>query len=142
MEKLKKYLPSIIGGVLLIVLVVLVLVSKKPIKQGGGEITAASIDDTKALDWAKEQVAQKEQAVIDNEAQQAEYAQKQADQKMAMIAEVKSAGYKGDGSVGDFEEMIKTHPSCLGEFSQKKLDYYSAGGLDSFLQMFQQYNNC
>jgi hypothetical protein len=136
---MKKYLPYIIGGAVLILLIVLVSVKPQPASLGATELTA---DETKALEWAKEQVAQKEQAVIDNEAQQAEYAQKQEAQKTAMIAEVKSAGYKGDGSVGDFEKIIKAHPSCLGEFSQKKLDSYSAGGLDSFLQMFQMYQDC
>lgn len=136
---MKKYLPQIIGAVILVVLIVFVLVNKKPATQGGGEITVASVDDAAALTWAKEQVAAKEQAVIDQAKAETDMAQAQAEAKADLVDKVKADGYKGDGSKDDYEKLIKKFPGYLGEFSQKKLDYYSAGGLDGFLQMWQMY---
>ena len=132
---MKKYLPYVVGVAALALLVILIL----PKKQTLGGIDPASIDDITALAWAKEQVAAKQQAVIDQAKYEADSAKAQADAKDALVVKVKADGYKGDGSKADFEILIKKFPGYLGAYSVDKLNYYSAGGLYSFLQMWQMY---
>lgn len=74
------------------------------------------------------------------------YAQKQTEDQTAyrekMVTEIKKADYAGDGSSKDYEKLIRAKPSCLGAYTKAKLDSYSAGGLDGFIQMWLLYKDC
>ena len=65
-------------------------------------------------------------------------AQMIAEQKEQLIKVIQSKGYKGDGSVDDFEKLMNK-PEIFGTNHKENANVYSeSGGLDKFLSMYLQ----
>ena len=65
-------------------------------------------------------------------------AQMISEQKEQLIKVIQSKGYKGDGSIEDFEKLMNK-PEIFGANYKENANVYSeSGGLDKFLSMYLQ----